>query len=92
MTTAKCTIYQAGIPAIDTPQAIECMIAATQESIKSRLLELQMGYWQQGDKKPKVKVITLTPDSVLVKADSDDIDWHYVARIKKSIWDKIKQS
>ena len=90
MITAKCTIYQMGLPGIDTPFAVECMTKATQSSLKARLLELQMGYWQRGDSKPKFQVVNLTPDSVILKAESNDCDFYYAVRMKKKTWNKIK--
>ncbi len=88
--TAKCTIYQMGLPGIDSPVAIESLIKATQSDIKARLIELQMGYWQKGDCKPKFHVLNITPESVILRAMSYDCDWHYVVRMKKQTWDNIK--
>jgi hypothetical protein len=81
----KAIIRRFGIPGIDEPEIVECVVRMTKEQIKSRLIELQKGYCEVGDSKPKITTIG-QGDYVIVKCESSDTDWSFATRVTKSFW------
>lgn len=73
-------IYLHGIPAIDKPTGIKTVKYETEDQLKKHLLEMQMGYWEEGDKKPKVVTHTNPKGKKLLICEAET-DFHYVAWI-----------